>query len=195
MERPAHELLWLCCAAKRCCSVRTVLPTGADIWRIATALDVPPQSFLRPVAAQSAVEGAFLLGPERQPFHAALARRVVKSRPAACVFLVQLGEHAARCGLDGLRPLPCHAFPAVGDGQIVRVSDEQPCSCRTWALADLDRPHIAAVLHQEQGEREAYHEVIRAWNARIAEHAAPCSFADFCDYLLDAYAQPVRGAL
>jgi hypothetical protein len=190
MERPLHELLWLSCAAKRCCSARTVLPTGADIWRIATRLQAPPESFLRPVAADPNADDAFLLAPAGQLFHAALARRTVQGRVSVCVFLMQLGDRAARCGLDGLRPLPCRSFPAESAGGALRVGDDLPCTCRCWSLADLDRAHASALLRQEQQERRQYHAIIQAWNARVGAGEAGDTFPDFCSYLLDAYTQP-----
>ena len=32
MDRPLHELHWLGCATKRCCTQRTVIPASAEIW-------------------------------------------------------------------------------------------------------------------------------------------------------------------
>jgi Fe-S-cluster containining protein len=191
MPPPIHEVLWLSCATKRCCALRTVLPSGADIWRIATRLDVPPESFLRPIPAPPAADDAIALAPPHPPVRAALARRALKGRVSACVFLMQVDGRAARCGLGGLRPLSCRAFPAAGAGGAVRVGDDLPCDCRAWSLADLDRQHVSALLRQAEHERERYRAVIHEWNALAVAPSARVSFGDFCRYLLAAYsAQP-----
>jgi hypothetical protein len=77
MDRPLHELHWLSCATKRCCTQRTVFPTSAEIWRIASQLDVPPESFLRAVPTQHAHEPSFLLEPNGRSMQAALLRRAL----------------------------------------------------------------------------------------------------------------------
>lgn len=189
-----HELLWLSCAAKRCCSLRTVRPTGGDIWRIATQLQVPPERFLRSIPAEAAAPDGVLLAPDAQPIHLALARRAVKGRQAACVFLMQIGDDVARCGLGELRPLPCQAFPGRGVGGALTISDQHGCTCRAWSLADLDRPVVTALLEQEAAEREQDQRIILAWNGQVV--AAPgttYSLADFCRYLMHAYATEAAG--
>jgi Fe-S-cluster containining protein len=182
---PSHELLWLSCAAKRCCSVRTVRPTGGDIWRIATSLDVPPESFLRTIPAEPSADDSLLLAPDGPPLHLALARRPVKGRQATCVFLMQIRDDVARCGLGALRPLPCRTFPATGADGVLCVSEQHGCTCRAWSLADLDRPVVAPLLEQEAAERALDRRLIQAWNQRVASAA---SLAEFCRYLMQAYA-------
>lgn len=188
---PLHELLWLSCAAKRCCSTRTVLPTSGDIRRIATALDVPPESFLRPVPADPSDNAGALLAPSWEPFRVALARRPLKGRPATCVFLMQLTDDVARCGLGSLRPLSCQAFPAVGNGLLVDVAGDHGCTCRNWGPGDLDRPHAGALLRRQEDERRKDQAVVQAWNARTDAPGAAVgwSFADLCRYLLATSAE------
>ena len=188
-EHSLHKTLWLSCATKRCCSLRTVLPTGADIWRIATHLQVPPESFLRAIPSPTGASDAFILDSTRQPLHAALARRSQKAR-ADCIFLMQLGERAARCGLGELRPLSCHTFPAVGAPDMISIDETQMCTCRIWSLADLDRPHISTLLRQTDHEQQQYRAVIAAWNALVDNASAGTrfSFGDFCDYVVSASA-------
>ena len=191
MDRPIHEELWLRCATKRCCTLRTVLPTSADIWRIATSLQIAPESFLRPIPAHDHPESAFALDRTGRLFHAALVRRSLKGGAAACVFLLQLGSQAARCGLGSLRPTTCQSFPATGSPGMVRVDDQHPCTCRAWTLADLDRAQISELLRQDTSERQGYHASILAWNAQVG--AAPgergFSFGDFCHFMMSTYAQ------
>jgi Fe-S-cluster containining protein len=188
MLRDSHlaEVLWLHCPTKRCC-VRTVLPTGADIWRIATTLQVSPESFLRPVPAPSDGDG-FALDHTQPPVYPALARRTVKGRLSACVFLLQFGDQASRCGIDGLRPLPCQSFPAVGAAGQITVDAASGCTCRTWSLAEIDRERVSTLLQQEADERQQYHELMRAWNATVTSANRRYSFSEVCHYLMQMYA-------
>lgn len=185
---PLHELLWLSCGSKRCCSTRTVRPTGGDIWRIATQLHVPPESFLRAIPAEPDMSEGFLLSPSNAPMQVALARRTVKARQATCVFLMQIGDEAARCGLGELRPLACQAFPACGEHGVVQASADHGCTCRTWNLADIERVQAAAVLQQETDERELDRRLIGEWNAQVTATGHTFSLNDFCGYLIHAYA-------
>ena len=180
---PQHELLWLHCATKRCCAVRTVRPTGGDIWRIATALEVAPESFLRAIPADLPEEG-FRLAPQGPPQHLVLARRPTKWRQGACVFLMLLSDDVARCGLGALRPLPCQAFPAASVNGTLRVAEDHGCTCRAWSLADLDRPAAAALLAREAAERALDQQIAAAWNS---EAAGAATLADVCAFVVRAY--------
>jgi Fe-S-cluster containining protein len=183
MDRPLHELHWLSCATKRCCTQRTVFPTSAEIWRIASQLDVPPESFLRAVPTQHAHEPSFLLEPNGRSMQAALLRRALGGNTAACVFLMQLGAHN-RCGLGPLRPIACQIFPASADSAPPHLAKADVCQCRQWSLSDLDRPRIAAQLDQLAVERQRYQQHVAAWNERIQTDNRTATFAEFCAFLL-----------
>jgi hypothetical protein len=191
-NHPYHELLWLHCAAKRCCTLRTVLPTGGDIWRIATALQAPPESFLRAVPAEPPDDG-FRLASHASPQRLALARRPAKLRQGACVFLLQLGDDAARCGLGALRPLPCQTFPAVGPAVAPSVAEQHGCTCRVWTLADIDRAAVAALLEREASERELDRQIAAGWNGRGPGGGS--TLADLCYYVLRAYERHYAGGV
>ncbi len=189
MDQSTQETLWLTCAAKRCCTLRTVVVTGADIARIATTLDVPPESFLRMVPAASGEEG-FALDGSAQRFHMALARRSGKSTTTGCLFLIHVDDTVARCGLGSLRPRACQAFPATGSEHVVNISTDALCSCRTWTIANLDRGRARALLGRWNHEQERYHQLVRDWNAQVqAQGKGRFTFSDFCRYVLDAYKQ------
>jgi Fe-S-cluster containining protein len=178
-------ILWQHCAAKRCCCVRTVLPTGTDIWRIASTLRVSAERFLRPTPAPSAHGFALVHG---QPLiYPALARHAVSAQTTPCVFLLQFGGQASRCGINDLRPLRCQAFPAVGVAGQIEVDTAAGCTCRTWSLAEIDRAAVAALLQQEAEEREQYHEAMRTWNVAVALTKRRYTFSDVCQYVIDLY--------
>jgi Fe-S-cluster containining protein len=177
------DMLWLSCAAKRCCSARTVVLSGADIWRIAGRLQVPPTSFLRAVAAPPDADDAFALDQTPQRWRAALARSADRGS-ATCIFLVQ-PNGAARCGLGAGRPLPCRHFPAVLAGDVVSVPADMSCSCHTWSLADLDIARERETLQQAEAEGRQHRDLVARWNALIAAGAPSMrrTLEDFCTFV------------
>jgi hypothetical protein len=185
------EALWLACKAKACCHAATIVPTGRDIWRIARALDAPPWSFLVPFEAPQPRRDAFALDQSARRFRLALAKgatRRVKS-PPPCIFLLRTRTGQHRCGLGDLRPQLCKAFPTQLVDGLVCVLPDTGCTCRAWALADLDVNEERAAAEMVQAESEEYCALVAQWNARVA--AAPpgtqLSVADYCAFVLAAY--------
>lgn len=180
------EILWQHCATKRCCCVRTVLPTGADIWRIATTLQVSAEQFLRPIPAPSA--HGFALSHGQPLIYPALAQHTVSTQSTPCVFLLQFGGQASRCGIGDLRPLLCRSFPALSVAGQIAIDTATGCTCRPWGLAEIDRTFAAAVLRQEAADRAHYYAVMRGWNTAVALTKQRYTFADACRYVMEVYA-------
>ena len=104
----AKAELFTACREKTCCRVYTVYPTGMDVWRIASALQVPPWAFVTAVPCERGDPDGFVLDAGLAASRLALVRR----EPGACVFLLEVGG-AARCSLGELRPDGCRSFPSV----------------------------------------------------------------------------------
>jgi hypothetical protein len=190
------ELLWLTCAEKRCCHATVVYPTGADIYRIATTLAVPPWHFTVASPADVSDDNAFALDKSGARYRAALAKAPGSHpEPRPCTFLIRAADDAARCGLGDLRPGPCKSFPSsLVDGE-VRLA-HGVCSCREWSLADVDQRIEKELLLQELRDRRAYADVVASWNAFVAsDECEQFEYADFCRYMLDAYAQLADAAV
>jgi Fe-S-cluster containining protein len=152
-------------------------------------LHVPPESFLRTIRADAAGEDVVLLAPNGAPVYVTLARRVVKGRQAACVFLMQIDD-VARCGLGGLRPLPCQSFPATGEAGLLCLPEQHICTCRAWSIADLDRAMVKVQLEREAAERARDRRLIQEWNIQVTNTTRTSyTLADFCDYVIHAYAR------
>jgi Fe-S-cluster containining protein len=185
------EAIWLACKAKRCCYEAIVVPTGRDVWRIARALDAAPWSFLVYFRTPAPARDAFVLDRSEPPFRLALAKqpsRRTKSAPP-CVFLLHTRDGAHRCGLGDLRPLVCRSFPSeVVDG-VLSVRNDGGCTCRRWALADVDIAEERALVEARQDDAEEYCGIVAGWNARVA--AAPdgarFDFLDYCAFLMERY--------
>jgi Fe-S-cluster containining protein len=185
------EGLWLSCAAKSCCSYYTVYPSGADIWRIATTLQILPWEFTEPVPAEASAPDGFMLDATNCRFRAALRKQEWQGSGAApCAFLLRLYDGAARCGLGDLRPAPCHTFPSFLVNNTLCLKNDGGCTCRRWALTDIDIDEERNGLVAEARDRRHYMEVVHDWNAFVqsAPKGETYEYPDFCRYLLDAYA-------
>jgi Fe-S-cluster containining protein len=187
------EAIWLACKAKSCCYSAIVVPTGRDVWRIARALDTPPWSFLVYFQSPARARDAFALDQSGQTFRLALAKQ--RSRrtktPPPCLFLLRTRDGAHRCSLGDLRPLVCRSFPSELVDGVVNLRNDGSCSCRLWALADVDLKEERLALEARQADAEAYCRVVDYWNAQVAAAPAGTSFDffDYCRFLLDAYDQ------
>jgi Fe-S-cluster containining protein len=185
------EAIWLACKAKSCCYSAIVVPTGRDVWRIARALDTSPWSFLVYFQSPPRARDAFALDQSGQTFRLALSKQ--RSRrtktPPPCIFLLRTRDGAHRCSLGDLRPLVCRTFPSELVDGVVCLRNDGSCSCRLWALADVDIEEERLALEARQADAEAYCQVVAHWNAQVA--AAPAGarfdFFDYCRFLLDAY--------
>jgi hypothetical protein len=187
------EAIWLACKQKSCCFAPLVVPTGRDVWRIARALGAPPESFLLYFPTPVARRDAFVLDHSGQEFRIALgkgrARRPQAPRP--CLFLLRTRTGHHRCALGELRPVVCRAFPADLVDGVLGLANDGRCSCRTWALADVDLAEETALVEARQRAAEEYCLVVASWNARVAATPAGSAFtfAEFCAYVLETYDQ------
>jgi Fe-S-cluster containining protein len=189
-----REAIWLSCKPKTCCTVYTVFPTGQDLWRIATTLQVPPWSFSEAQTTEPTAPDAFQLDRSETRYRAVLRKGVpamARTGSPACVFLIYPHRGVARCALGDGRPLPCRSFPAVMTDGLVHPLNDGGCACRTWTLADLDVEGDAALLLEAARHREVYANVVANWNAYVAQVAEDqvLSYQDFCRYVLDTYTQ------
>ena len=185
------EATWLACKEKTCCHTPFVIPTGRDIWRIARALDTPPWAFLVYFQAPQPRRDAFRLDGTGATFRLALAKQAPrgKKRPPPCIFLLRTRHGYQRCGLGEGRPLVCRAFPADLVAGVLTMQSHAGCTCRQWALPDVDIAEETALVAARQRDAEEYCAVVARWNAQVA--AAPSdrtvTFFDYCDFLLAAY--------
>ena len=201
MHRPGltrKESLWLACKKKTCCHTAVVIPTGRDVWRIACALDTPPWSFLIYFETTTPRRDAFALDHSERRFRLAFAKQPTRRTTTAppCIFLLRTRRGHHRCGLGDLRPMVCRTFPADIIGNVVCVSPDSGCSCRDWALEDVDIGEEATLIAIRQADAEEYCGIVGRWNARVAAAPADTSidFIRYCQYLLDSYDQIALGA-
>jgi Fe-S-cluster containining protein len=189
------DLLWLACRDKACCHATKVVVTGADLHRMATALDVAPWDPVVYTEAPPEAADGFRLAAGGPRYQLVLAKREDGGRgDAACVFLWKLADGHAQCGLGELRPLVCQSYPAViVDGMV--GADSPACTCRRWTIDDLDAGAERARLDALLAETAVYAAVVEAWNAALPDPPEVCTFTAFCRYVLAAYAARARAVV
>jgi Fe-S-cluster containining protein len=185
------EAIWLACKPKTCCHTAIVVPSGRDVWRISRTLDAPPWSFLKYFPGSADRPDSFALDRSETTFRLVLAKPTSKrtKTEAPCIFLLRtrLGHH--RCGLGALRPAVCSSFPSELVSGVLCVRNDAGCTCRTWALADVNLDEETAQVTVRQAEAIEYHQIVARWNAVVGE-ASPSTRIDFiayCEFLLRAY--------
>ena len=139
-----------------------------------------------------------MLDHSGQMFRLALAKQATrrKKTPGPCTFLLRTRGGFHRCGLGDLRPLVCKSFPSDLMAGVLCVRNDLGCTCRTWALADVDIAEERALVEAREEEAAEYHEVVAHWNAIVAS-ASPderFSFIDYCAFIMDAYDEIARAA-
>jgi Fe-S-cluster containining protein len=183
------EALWLACKPKTCCYTALVVPSGRDVWRIARALDAPPWTFLRYLASPGPRPDAFCLDHSETQYRLVLAKQLTRRTrsPAPCTFLLRTRHGHHRCGLGDLRPQACHSFPSELVDGVLCVRNDAGCTCRQWALADVDLAEEIALVETRQAEAIEYHQIVADWNARVRAADTDTDFYQYCAFLLAAY--------
>jgi Fe-S-cluster containining protein len=190
------ESLWLDCREKRCCSFYSVTLMGVDVWRIAKAMQLPAWVFTIYTEAPADKDYGFALDTSTKRYQIILAkRRVDEQSLQPCVFLWRLPDGHAQCGLGSLRPTVCQTYPSVMHGGIHCIGEANGCSCRMWALAHMDTEEEMQKLRTLERERAEYAEVVERWNERVqqAQDSQQRSYLEFCDYLMNVYAERYSG--
>jgi hypothetical protein len=180
---------WLACAQKSCCHTSIVIPTGADVWRIARTLELPPTTFLMYFESPAPSRDAFALDGSARRFRLALAKRpAAVPTSGACIFLLRTRAEHHRCGLGELRPGVCQCFPCTLQHGLVAIEPETECACRPWSLADVDVADEKPRLIRRQADAEEYCTVVAKWNDHVERSGARVfDFVAYSTFLLEAY--------
>jgi Fe-S-cluster containining protein len=184
------EALWLACREKNCCYTALVLTSGRDVWRISKTLQTPPWTYLMYFQSPPRPD-AFVLDDSGMYFRMALSKGPTrrKKSPPPCIFLTRTRAGHHRCGLGDLRPQVCRAFPSEMVSGVLCVRNDGGCTCRVWALADVDITEESRRVQARYDEFKEYCEVVAYWNSlvRSAPNDMNADFYDFCNFLMEAY--------
>ncbi|MFO0744382.1 MAG: hypothetical protein U1F43_01760 [Myxococcota bacterium] len=169
------------CRTRDCCFDREVDLTGADVVRIAAALEVAPSTFATALPAPADDARAFALGAGRARL--VLAQRAEPDGRRACVFLLGLGSGRRLCGLGELAPTACRLHPSSADG---------PGACWRTFTADEVAPARRALADRLDAERGAWRARVAAWNEAMAARGGGrrAALDVFLDHVLARAAEP-----
>jgi len=162
------------CRTRDCCRDRDAPLTGADVVRIATALEIAPLTFvaLAFAAERDRAADTFTTHDHRRA-RLVLARRPEPDGHTACVFLLALGSGRRLCGLGALAPTACRLHPATGP---------DPGACWRTFTSDEVAPARAALADRLVAERAAWHAFLAHVEAHVSERPCPIDL----EVLLDA---------
>lgn len=156
-----------------CCREYYILPSGHDVVRIAESLALPLASFVT-LRARPQESGAFrILLADAQGqllYHRMELSKIAEpgeGYSARCVFLLTVAGRG-RCGIYGVRPALCAAYPtSMRDGALTLAGARPYCPKGAWRLGDLDVPAhrlTHAVIDTQTIISSA---VIDAWNQQV----------------------------
>lgn len=195
-KRSRHEMAWLTCGSKTCCSNSWVPVTGRDVYRIAATLGLSPALFTSYAEVLASRPFGFALDKTPLRHNLYLSKRLTQAgetprQDLPCIFLMHLPNGRALCGLDALRPMICHTYPYTLDEEGLLKPMNGGCSCRDWQLSDTDRLHELGLQAKKQAEEDEYEQVVAEWNRRVAAYPTDHkhSFESYLDYLITAYAR------
>ena len=180
----------LTCREQLCCYYYNITPTGADIWRIVSAMHLDPSDFLRYYETSEPAQGRFMLSPNGAFCVMTLLKRTLpEPLPSPCIFLLRSNDGASRCGLGDLRPAECLTFPVYRDGDRVEILREPEGCVKSWSPEEIDAAEEEVQLKQQEDEDETYGEIVAHWNGYVRTSGEERTFPEFCAYLLNCYAE------
>lgn len=204
---------WLASRAEHLCTRGPRYVTGSDIIRISRRLALEPWHLTQaaPAAADDAT-GILTDGGRR-----CVTLRLANG-PQGCVFLLRTFGGAGHCGLGELAPVSCRVFPVdLGEGVAPLPGTTAPAKTNSAEAASASKKSHAAgnVTNEAQSraeeglgqemlaevkqwaaDRDLWFEVVKRWNALVAESGFGDEFGidDFQRYLLEAHVAREAGA-
>jgi len=180
------------CGSRECCFAFRVELAGRDLVRISKALKLGPEHFVEFMEADSPDSPLAFALDHSDARYMLVLKRVKKGKIWPCTFLVTLNTGRRVCGLAGLRPGPCHSFPAVtGFGGTGLLDVYTGAGCwRTWQISELDIPLERARMVARDADLDEYAEVIARWNEHVTTlpEGEQASILMFLTHIVNAYA-------
>lgn len=162
----------------KCCRMYRVGVNIADVWRIADGTALHPREFITLTHAEG---NGFRL--KRYGSHQAF---LLQRRPEnnACVFLMEIAENRARCGVYAHRPRVCSNFPTALKNGAITIREGTACGDNSWNLAGMDLPAYRRGHTEDKAGWERHREVVEAWNEMIDASDKEATEDELFDFLM-----------
>lgn len=213
---PERENLCRACPGF-CCSQNLINLCGYDVWAIATGLGIDPTSFLAFAQLEADSPYHFRLDSSELAFCLALNMKEwdqprlstpldgegfsVETPEAQrrCIFLMVLPNGQTRCGIYGLRPIACRAYPLALTDKGVEVKPWAMCHDICIAPSGPDADLHQRELESHDMEFSIYALIVGIWNRKVAAQPGvrKLDFRPFLGFLMDVYGrlEPARKAV
>lgn len=173
-----------------CCFRNLINVCGYDAWVIAQELSIKPTDFL--AFAQLQEEETpynFQLNGSGKSYYLVLNMKEQPDGSRRCMFGLNLPRHQLRCGIYGLRPIACRAYPFVLEGGEAAIKPWALCPEGAWNLDDLNLLPLREQLGRFQMEFCIYGLVVAGWNERVAQRppSEKLDFRPFVNFVMDVY--------
>lgn len=73
-------------------------------------------------------------------------------------------------------------------GSLLGVAESSGCTCRTWALAQVDSASELVLARRVEAERAEHQTTVAEWNRRVAASARRHAYVQYCDFLIGWHA-------
>lgn len=176
-----------CVTCGRCCRSYVVSLLGYDVWRISRALRLSPELFVLAHDQPEPADDGFLLEPEGWPQGLALDKRGEFAPGQPCVFLVDLGEGHACCGVYEHRPAVCRTYPMGLRNETVQLRDDAECPADAWTAEQLGDPQWHDRLREYRTQWKTYVDIVTSWNTELRREQRRAHLGQYLDYLLNMY--------
>jgi Fe-S-cluster containining protein len=165
--------------AGRCCRQYRVEVSVADVRALATGTGLHPGEFVR---LWENTNGQ--LGFRLRPGGPGNALNLIRHEDGACVFLMEIAEGVARCGVYAHRPVVCRNFPTTMRRGVVVVRQDVLCPPGSWNLAAMDVPGYRRDLDRRGVDWAAHWEIVNAWNASVDATGTGRTPTDLYEFLV-----------
>jgi Fe-S-cluster containining protein len=129
----------------------------------------------------------FRLRRDGPPMELNLIRRAATG---GCVFLLEISETQARCGVYAHRPMVCRNFPTTLVRGAVAVREEVTCGPKSWNLAAMDLPGYRRDLVRRDADWTDHWKAVDAWNAQIDAGTKVATPEELYQFLLTHSSEP-----
>lgn len=182
-----------CATCGACCRSYVVPLYGYDVWLLSSRQRLSPEQFVVACPQAEPQLDGFRLDAAGPTFGLALDKKGDFDVMNSCVFLMELGEGHARCGVYADRPVVCRAYPmSIWHLEVSQMKDSL-CPPGSWPQTEVKRPAWRAALQHLYMQADIYHEIVARWNAYVSEllNRQPelsLTLEQYFDYMLNAYA-------